>query len=146
MGATCVEVRIADAAAPQEPGAYDRVLVDPPCSDLGTLASRPDARWRKAASLPGELARVQAEILRAGAEALRPGGTLVYSTCTISPEENEGVVAAFLAERTDFRADDLRREWPVWQHQGVPAYVQTLPHRDGTDGFFIARLRRTEPA
>ncbi|MEA2310082.1 MAG: rRNA (cytosine967-C5)-methyltransferase [Solirubrobacteraceae bacterium] len=145
MGAGCVEVRTGDASARHEAAAYDRVLVDPPCSDLGTLASRPDARWRKAESLPGELARVQAAILRAGADALKPGGTLVYSTCTISPEENEGVVEAFLAERADFRADDLRSEWPVWQHPGVPAYVQTLPHRDATDGFFIARLRRTEP-
>jgi 16S rRNA (cytosine967-C5)-methyltransferase len=145
MGAGCVEVRTGDAAARHEADAYDRVLVDPPCSDLGTLASRPDARWRKAETLPGELARVQAAILRAGADALKPGGTLVYSTCTISPEENEGVVETFLAERADFRADDLRSEWPVWQHQGVPAYLQTLPHRDATDGFFIARLRRTGP-
>ncbi len=84
----------------------------------------------------------QAAILRAGAEALRPGGTLVYSTCTISPAENEGVVQAFLAERGDFRADDLRSDVPLWDHGRVPGFAQTLPHRDGTEGFFIARLRR----
>ena len=66
----------------------------------------------------------------------------MYSTCTISPAENEGVIDAFLAEREDFEADDLRRELPVWQHPSVPFHLQTLPHRDGTEGFFIARLRR----
>jgi 16S rRNA (cytosine967-C5)-methyltransferase len=137
-----VEVRTADAAEPQEPEAYDRVLVDPPCSDLGTLASRPDARWRKHARLPAELAELQGRILRAGASALKPGGALVYSTCTISPAEGEGVVDRFLEERGDFARDDLRDDWPVWQHHGQPMYLQTLPHRDATDGFFVARLRR----
>ena len=143
MGAASVEVRTADAAEPQELGAYDRVLVDPPCSDLGTLASRPDARWRKPEGMPERLAELQGRILRAGADALKPGGTLVYSTCTISPAENEAVVHRFLAERPDFAADDLRADWPVWQHPRDPMFVQTLPHRDVTDGFFIARLRRS---
>ena len=143
LGATCVEVRTGDAAEPHEPAAYDRVLVDPPCSDLGTLAARPDARWRKAAEAPARLAELQGRILRAGARALAPGGTLVYSTCTISPAENEGVVRAFLAEHEHFEAEDLRSEWPLWQHGSEPMFLQTLPNRDGTDGFFVARLRRS---
>ena len=142
MGATCVSVRVGDAAGPHEPGAYDRVLVDPPCSDLGTLASRPDARWRKTAEQPERLARTQAAILRAGADALAHDGTLVYSTCTISPAENELLIDRFLVDRREFEAVDLREAVPVWQHPSVPSYLQTLPHRDRTEGFFIAALRR----
>ncbi len=142
MGARSVRVEAQDAADPHPPAGFDRVLVDPPCSDLGTLASRPDARWRKEPGQVERLAREQAAILRAGAQAVRPGGTLVYSTCTISPLENERLVDAFLAEHPGFEADDLRRELPVWQHPSVPRYLLSLPHRDATEGFFIARLRR----
>lgn len=148
LGAGTVDVRVGDAAQPQEPDAYDRVLVDPPCSDLGTLAARPDARWRKRAADVPVMAERQAAILRAGARALRPAGTLVYSTCTISPAENDAVVEAFVAGHPDFSIDDLGAErasdGPVWDHPRVPRFLQTLPHRDGTDGFFIARLRRSE--
>ena len=140
MGASIVEVRTADATQPLEP-TFDRVLVDPPCSDLGTLASRPDARWRKAGR-PEALASLQREILEAGASALKPGGTLVYSTCTISPIENERVVAAFLAAHEEFAATDLGADLPLWKHPTMPQYLQTFPHRDRTDGFFVARLRR----
>lgn len=139
MGATIVDVHTGDAANPHATG-FDRVLADPPCSDLGTLASRPDARWRKAGR-PQALAELQQAILQAGAAALRPGGTLVYSTCTISPAENEHVVSAFLAGHPEFSVDDLGTELPLWKHPTMPQHLQTLPHRDRTDGFFIARLR-----
>jgi 16S rRNA (cytosine967-C5)-methyltransferase len=142
MGATCVEVRTADAEGPHD-GPYDRVLVDPPCSDLGTLAARPDVRWRKDPETPQALAATQARILDAAAEALRPGGVLVYSTCTISPRENERAIGEFLERRDDFAVDELPSDLPVWDHPSVPGFLQTLPHRDGTDGFFIARLRRS---
>jgi 16S rRNA (cytosine967-C5)-methyltransferase len=140
MGATIVDVRARDATERFGP-VFDRVLVDPPCSDLGTLASRPDARWRKAGR-PEALAALQSAILEAGAAALKPGGTLVYSTCTISPIENERVVAAFLAAHEDFSATDLGAEQPLWKHPTMPQHLQTFPHRDRTDGFFVARLRR----
>jgi 16S rRNA (cytosine967-C5)-methyltransferase len=142
MGAERVTVREADATAIDEPDAYDRVLVDPPCSDLGTLAARPDARWRKQPGDVALLAAEQARILRAGAAALRPGGTLVYSTCTISPAENEEIVHAFVAEHPQFAITRAPSDLPVWDHPSVPGFLQTLPHRDGTDGFFVARLRR----
>ena len=141
MGATTVEVVTEDARAPRSER-FDRVLVDPPCSDLGTLAARPDVRWRKDADTPATLAPTQAAILDAAAGATKPGGVLVYSTCTISPAENEQAIAAFLERHPDFSTDGMPSDLPVWDHPSVPGFIQTLPHRDGTDGFFIARLRR----
>jgi 16S rRNA (cytosine967-C5)-methyltransferase len=126
-GAVNVSVLCADAEDEGVGGqGYDRVLVDPPCSDLGTLASRPDARWRKEPETIDRLAGVQARILTNGIAALRPGGTLVYSTCTISARENEAVVDAALAADTGLA--EQRR-------------VVIRPDRDGTDGFFIAELK-----
>jgi len=141
MGAEIVSVLVQDAAEPVG-GTYDRVLVDPPCSDLGTLASRPDARWRKEPHDVAQLAELQQRILERGAEVLRPGGIMVYSTCTISPRENERQIEAFLGRHADFQLTDMPSDLPVWDHPTVPRVRQTLPHRDGTDGFFIARLGR----
>jgi 16S rRNA (cytosine967-C5)-methyltransferase len=137
MKVTCATVQVTDAAAVSaaEP-AYDRVLVDPPCSGLGTLQSRPDLRWRTSPERIANLSSLQARILRAGAAVTRPGGTLVYSVCTISRAEGEQVVEAFLSEQLEFRAEPLAGA-------GDQPWVQLMPHRDGTDGFFIARLRRT---
>ncbi|HWF71880.1 MAG TPA: 16S rRNA (cytosine(967)-C(5))-methyltransferase RsmB [Solirubrobacteraceae bacterium] len=127
MHAGSVRVEEADAAVPREDGAFDCVLVDPPCSGLGTLQSRPDIRWRSSPESIAALARVQTEILAAGAQATAPGGVLVYSVCTITRAEGEEVLGALLAEHPDFALEH--------QHQ-------VMPHIDGTDGFFIARLRR----
>jgi 16S rRNA (cytosine967-C5)-methyltransferase len=148
LGAANVRVEVADAAMARPEGAvFDRVLVDPPCSGLGTLQARPDLRWRVSVAAIAEMARAQAEILAAGAAAVRPGGVLVYSTCTISPSENERLIAAFLDSNSDFGLDDLAAEMPAHAMSAgggsVPAgLVQTLPHRDRTAGFFIARLLR----
>ena len=127
------------------------MLVDPPCSGLGTLQARADLRWRASADAVAELARLQRAILASGAKALRPGGVLVYSTCTISPTENEHVIANFLDSHADFSLDDLAaRSTRVHVASGrsgerprLPGSVLTLPHRDDTAGFFIARLRRS---
>jgi 16S rRNA (cytosine967-C5)-methyltransferase len=108
--------------------AFDRVLVDPPCSGLGTLQARADLRWRVTPMTVDELAPVQSRILGAGAGALRPGGVLVYSTCTISADENERLIAAFLDSHAEFGLDDV---------------AVTLPHRDRTAGFYMARLRKS---
>ncbi|MDQ6915235.1 MAG: 16S rRNA (cytosine(967)-C(5))-methyltransferase RsmB [Actinomycetota bacterium] len=141
MRASCVEVRTGDARDDQGTG-YDRVLVDPPCSGLGTLSGRPDLRWRASPERVAELATLQREILGAAARAVRPGGIVVYSTCTISPPENEEAVADVLAVHPELAPDDLLSDAPLWKHPSVPHHLLLLPHRDGTDGFFIARLRR----
>jgi len=142
MHAACVRIRVADACSMREKAAYDRVLVDPPCSGLGTLQSRPDLRWRVTREAIDELAGVQERILAAAARATRPGGVLVYSVCTISAAEGERVIERFLSEHGDYTVEDLAHEYPHWRHPRRARYLQLLPHRDGTDGFFIVRLRR----
>jgi len=127
MHADCVRVEQADSGALRADGAFDRVLVDPPCSGLGTLQSRPDIRWRSSLEDVAKLAAIQAGILAAAAAATAPGGVLVYSVCTITHAEGEGVIGAFLAGHPEF---------------SVERKLQLMPHLDGTDGFFIARLRR----
>jgi 16S rRNA (cytosine967-C5)-methyltransferase len=145
LGAEIVDAGQGDAASGDLGDGYDRVLVDPPCTDLGTLASRPDARWRKDADDPARLSAIQRRILARGAEALAPGGTLVYSTCTVSVGENEDVVRSELeadGERLGLRADPLGEEFGALASARDPRFLQTRPDRDRTDGFFIARLRR----
>lgn len=125
----------------------DAILVDAPCSGLGVLARRPDARWRKdPADIPG-LVALQQEILESAARCLRPGGTLVYSTCTIEPEENQGVVGEFLRRHPEFEPVELWPYLPVglWRENTLSqGYVQLMPHVHGTDGFFIARLKKRD--
>ncbi len=142
LRADAVRVRIGDAAQPRAENSYDRVLVDPPCSGLGTLQSRPDLRWRGSRDSIRELSRLQARILAAGAAATAPGGALVYSVCTISEAESSRVIDAFLIEHPEFRAEKLPTEWPSRGRGEAGPYLQLRPERDGTDGFFIARLRR----
>ena len=138
-----VRVEVGDAAIARPGGPeFDRVLVDPPCSGLGTLQARADLRWRATPAAAAEMSRLQGAILAAGARALCPGGVLVYSTCTISANENEHVIAAFLDSHRDFSLDDLAAELPAFAMPAVRGAVLTLPHRDRTAGFFIARLRR----
>jgi 16S rRNA (cytosine967-C5)-methyltransferase len=145
LGARNVTVVEADATAPALPPGFDRVLVDPPCSDLGALASRPDARWRKSPRAIERLAALQTEILVNGLGLLAPGGTLVYSTCTISRREGEERVAALeraaaAGEAPSFRVDHLGALAPALASTHDPRCLQIRPDRDRTTGFFVCRL------
>ncbi|TMK26424.1 MAG: hypothetical protein E6G64_14610 [Actinobacteria bacterium] len=131
LGADNVTVVHADARAlPSTLIGFDHVLVDAPCSGLGVLAARPDLRWR-AQPLP----ELQLDLLRAAAERARPGGTIVYSVCTMNADENEAVV-----EASGLQIEPLGGEWPQFAHPRRPEFLLTLPHVHGTSGFFIARL------
>jgi 16S rRNA (cytosine967-C5)-methyltransferase len=139
-----------DATALEEmPAGFDRVLLDAPCSDLGALASRPDARWRKSPKTIERVAGIQAKALRGAARVLRPGGTLVYASCTISRRENEDQVAALLSAAGSgavppLRLDDLGALAPGLAAPAEPRCLQLRPDRDRTTGFFIARLVRDD--
>jgi 16S rRNA (cytosine967-C5)-methyltransferase len=132
LGAANVQVLTADALAlPEALTGFDRAIVDAPCSNLGVLNRRPDARW-KAEPLPD----LQAALLREAARRVRPGGTIVYSVCTVNADENEAV-----ADAAGLEPDDLGAEWPQFAHPTRPEFLLTLPHVHGTAGFFVARLR-----
>ena len=109
-------------------GRCDRVLVDAPCSGIGSLRRNPEARWRLAESEIARFAERQRDLCLRAAELLAPGGWLVYGTCTVLAAENQEVVAAVAAARSDL--------------EPVTPFFQVTPHRHGTDGFFGAILRR----
>jgi 16S rRNA (cytosine967-C5)-methyltransferase len=124
-------------------GKIDRVLVDAPCSGLGTLRRNPDLKWRQSPESVEEMRAKQGDILRAASRLVKPGGRLVYATCSLLAEENEDIVDTFLHENGGFAelpADDLLRQ------QGIPLSVgprmRLWPHVHGTDGFFAAAFER----
>ncbi len=135
MGAR-MEIVVGDGREVPLQEGFDAALVDPPCSGLGVLNARPDARWRRREEAIGPLSELQGQLLARALRAVRPGGRVVYSTCTLLPEENEEVVL-----RSGAPLDDLGASFPEWRHPGLPGALRTLPGRDGTDGFFVARLR-----
>lgn len=141
-----VEVRRADASNAllgTLAGPYDRIIVDAPCSGLGTLRSHPEIKWQRNDSDIARLAALQARILQSVAPFLKTGGVLVYSTCTLTVDENEQVIENFLHRNGQFELTEAARYLPESaRHMVRGEYFQALPQRDDTDGFFAARMRK----
>ena len=140
LGITCIEAAPADGRVfkAEWENAFDVVLVDAPCSGLGIIRKKPDTRYKKADELFA-LPVIQTAILENAARYVAPGGTLVYSTCTILPEENEQVSDAFLAEHPEFSRESFTLPEPVGKTDGR---LTLWPQRHDTDGFYICRMTR----
>ena len=139
-GATNVSVLAADASRPPFAPAFDSVLLDAPCSGLGTLARNPDVRWRLAPADVDRHAARQRALLESVATLVRPGGRLVYAACSTEPEENEGVLAPFLERHPEFVSEGL----PSWAEPfRADDFVRIDSARHPGDAFFAARLRRS---
>lgn len=128
---------------PFAPGTFDALLVDAPCSGLGTLRSHPELRWRRAPEDVRRLAALQRRLLGAAQGLVRHGGRLVYATCTLVREENEDTIEAFLAEHPAWRREDPSARIPdAARFIGADLALRTSPDRDGLDGFFAVSLVR----
>jgi 16S rRNA (cytosine967-C5)-methyltransferase len=140
-GEADVEVLTADGTQPPwAPGSFDRVLLDAPCTGLGALRRRPEARWRRQQSDVAPLVRLQRELLASAARLVRPGGVIAYVTCSPHLSETAGVIA----QRPEgLELIDARPYLPGVPGLGDGPTVQLWPHRHGTDGMFLALLRRT---
>ena len=130
-------------SGPWRPGSFDRVLADVPCTGLGALRRRPDARWRRRPADVARLAPLQRALLSAAVDAVRPGGLVGYVTCSPHVAETDVVVGDVLAQRSDLAAVDARPLFAGLPDLGPGPYVQLWPHRHGTDAMFLALLRRT---
>jgi len=140
MGVTIIETQVGDASGDLKLPCAPRVLVDAPCSGLGTMGHRPDIRWRKQRNETMELAELQKRILSSASRYVEPGGLLLYSTCTLSKYENEDVAKWFLQNHSSFAGYVLPNWFPS---SNEPSWMRTiLPHRHGLDGFFLAIFRK----
>ena len=146
LGLENIEVRVLDATRADLGRSFDRILIDAPCSGLGTIRRNPDLRWNHRPDDIPKMAERQALLLEAAVKHLRAGGVLVYSTCTLTKEENEGVFSEFLKKHPELAPDDpagpsgqgTKRLFAGPPFAG-PGYRYILPHLSGTDGFFVAR-------
>lgn len=155
LGLSSIQTDVADALTldqehPEWIGTFDTVVVDVPCSGLGLLRRKPDIRLTASYERINALIPLQAEILRKTALFVRPGGSLVYCTCTINPDENDGQVDQFLASESRFASESISSHLPEKLTADNPGHMASaekgrlllLPDEDGCDGFFIAKMRR----
>ena len=142
LGVSIVKFVTADALE-YEDDLFDRVLLDAPCSGLGTLSKKPDIKWKRDLLDIKKLTPLQSDLLQKASEMVKPGGAVVYSTCTIEPEENYEIITKFLLENPNFALDDASNfvDKSIVDENGC---IQSLPHRDKMDGAFSARLIRKE--
>ncbi len=117
----------------------DKILVDAPCSGLGILKNRPDARYQKTTESLEDLPKLQLEILNNAATLLRPGGILVYSTCTLEKRENSKVIEQFLLKHNEFYEEEIKGITGLTREKRG---YQSYPHKTHTDGFYYCRLRK----
>ncbi len=122
----------------------DRVLLDVPCSGLGTLHRHADARWRQTPEEPYKLAKTQSEILDRAIEWVKPDGVIVYSTCTLHPAENEEVIMQFLANHPDWQIVPLSVDNPAAHFVSDRGWIKVLPHEHDMDGFFMVKLKKSK--
>ena len=141
LGISIIQAQARDAteACPEWEQSFDAVIADVPCSGLGVIRKKPDIRYKDVAQLAG-LPRVQRAILENVSRYVKPGGTLLYSTCTVLRRENEDIVNAFLEAHPEFHPECF--DAPEGAGLGTVPMATLLPQRNGTDGFFICRLRR----
>ncbi|BAZ53576.1 Fmu, rRNA SAM-dependent methyltransferase [Nostoc sp. NIES-4103] len=121
----------------------DRVLLDAPCSGLGTLHRHADARWRQTPEAVQELSVLQKQLITHTSGFVKANGILVYATCTLHPAENEGVITAFLAENPDWQIEPLQADSPYCAYSMPQGWLKVWPHHHNMDGFFMVRLRKT---
>lgn len=138
-----IEQRDAAKHVSEDDASFDRILVDAPCTGLGIIAKKPEIRYERTPGDIDEMSSLQKRILATSAAYLKPGGVLVYSTCTIEPEENRAIVEDFLAHHENFERVDFSGELPV-AIEGAGSDLQLYPHRHRSDGFYMAKLRKKE--
>jgi 16S rRNA (cytosine967-C5)-methyltransferase len=147
LGITCIEASTGDGLADsyQQGAVFDRILLDAPCSGLGVIRRNPEAKWRLAPDQFQRFAERQSRLLQAASQLLRPGGIMVYSTCSTAYEEDEAVVEEFLSRNRQFVLENCSDHFPLWMEMfSESGYLRAWPHLHDTDGFFAARIKRTE--